>query len=293
MLKTTSSRSVSLWHAHLARDSRAGRPSHVLAALVLILVFVSASLAQQVNSGATQKSDDNFVSEKGFKSKVFEVKYRDASSLATVLRQLGSGFKGASVSANSEFKTITVRDFPENLATIEEALKRLDVPAAPRPNIELHMHVLIASNASGTAGGTTLQIPAELRDVLTQLRETLSYRNYELVTSVVQRLTETQRGLRGKGTAEISKSPASAGSLTLPYEYFINSVTLASPSTGAPMVQIGEFAFTTGLTPQTSVDNRTQVQTALNLRDGEKVVVGTATFGDRALIIVLTAKLVN
>ena len=58
------------------------------------------------------------------------------------------------------------------------------------------------------------------------------------------------------------------------------------------MVQIGEFTFSTGMTSQT-VDNRTQVQTALNLRDGEKVVVGTATLGDRALIIVLTAKLVN
>ena len=265
----------------------------VLPGLVLVLIFVSASFAQQADSGAAQKSEGDFVTEKGFKSKVFEVRYRDAGSLATVLRQLGSGFKGASISASSEFKTLTVRDFPENLTTIEEALKRLDTPAAPRPNIELHMHVLVASDASGNAGGTTAQVPAELKDVLTQLRETLNYRNYELATSVVQRLTETPRGLRGKGTVEISKSPASAGSTTLSYEYSINSVTLASTSTGAPIVQIGEFTFSTGLTPAAAVDNRTQVQTALNLRDGEKVVVGTATLGDRALIIVLTTKLVN
>jgi Bacterial type II/III secretion system short domain len=265
---------------------------NVLSALVLLLIFISASFAQQAASGAAPKSEGDFVTEKGFKSKVFEVRYRDAESLAKVLRQLGSGFKGASMSANSEFKTLTVRDFPENLATIEEALKRLDAPAAPRPNIDLHMHVLVASNTSGNAGGTTAQVPAELKDVLTQLRETLSYRNYELATSVVQRLTETPRGLRGKGTAEISRSPTSAGSVNLPYEYIVNSVTLASPSTGAPIVQIGEFTFTTGLTSPT-LDNRTQVQTALNLRDGEKVVVGTATLGDRALIIVLTVKVIS
>jgi hypothetical protein len=35
------------------------------------------------------------------------------------------------------------------------------------------------------------------------------------------------------------------------------------------------------------------VQTALNLRDGEKVVVGTATLRNRALVIVLTAKLIR
>jgi hypothetical protein len=35
------------------------------------------------------------------------------------------------------------------------------------------------------------------------------------------------------------------------------------------------------------------VQTALNLRDGEKVVVGTATIRNRALVIVLTVKLIK
>ena len=270
------------------------KTNNILAAIILILGSVSASFAQQVDPGAAQqKSADNFVTEKGFKSKIFELKYRDAESVAKVLRQLGSGFKGASMSANSEFKTITVRDFPENLATIEEALKRLDTPSAPRPNIELHMHVLVASNTSGATGGTSAQVPAELRDVLTQLRETLSYRNYELVTSVVQRLTETPRGLRGKGTAEVSGASTAAGNFTLPYEYLINSVSLETTSTGAPMIQIGEFSFSTGVTETSKIDNRTQVQTALNLRDGEKVVVGTATLGDRALIIVLTAKLVK
>lgn len=262
---------------------------NMLPALVLLLIFGSASYAQPASTTAAPKADPDFVTEKGFKSKVFEVKYRDAESLAKVVRQLGSGFKGATISANSEFKTLTVRDFPENLATMEEALKRLDTPATPRPNIELHMHVLVASESS--AGGAAAQIPAELKDVLTQLRATFNYRNYELATSVVQRLTETPRGLRGKGMAEI-RSPAGGGNSNVPYEYLINSVSLGSTPAGAAIIQIGEFAFTTGLT-STTLDNRTQVQTALNLRDGEKVVVGTATLGDRALIIVLTAKLVS
>lgn len=269
------------------------KANNILAVLFLVLMIVSASFAQQqVDPGAAQKASSDFVTEKGFKSKVFEVKYRDAESLAKVLRQLGSGFKGASMSANDEFKTITVRDFPENIATIEEALKRLDSPAPSRPNIELHMHVVVASNTS-TPGGKNTQVPAEMFDVLTQLRQTLTYQNYELLTSVVQRLTETPRGLVGRGTAEISGSSSQAGTITVPYEYLINSVSVESSSTGTPMVQIGEFTFTTGTTSTSKIDNRTRVQTALNLRDGEKVVVGTATLGDRALIVVLTAKLIK
>ena len=262
---------------------------NILTTLALILIVITPSLAQSAPAAQT-RPEDNYVTEKGFKSKIFELKYRDAESVAKVLRQLGSGFKGASISPNSEFKTLTVRDFPENLSTMEEALKRLDTPAAPRSNIELHMHVLLASNSSASPGSA--QVPAELKDVLTQLRTTLNYKNYELATSVVQRLTETSRGLRGKGTAEISRSPAPGTSANLPYEYLINVVTLTSTSAGATIVQIGEFSFTTGLTSSVQ-DDRTQVQTALNLRDGEKVVVGTATLGDRALIIVLSAKVIS
>lgn len=259
----------------------------------LSLTLCSTLFAQQPSTPATAKSESDFVTEKGFKSMVFEVKYRDPASLSNVLRPLGSGFKGSMVSPNSDFKTITVRDFPENLATIEEALKRLDIPTAPRTNIELHMHVLTASNSSKYVSPASTQVPAELKDVLTQLRKTLNYGNYELATSVVQRLTETHRGLRGKGMAEISWSPTPAERVTVPYEYWINGVTLSTTATGAATVQISEFTFSTGLTIPTKLDDRTQVQTALNLRDGEKVVVGTATLGDRAVIVVLTAKLLN
>ena len=263
----------------------------ILAGIVLALSFSLAS-AQAATTPAPRPEPD-FVTEKGFKSKVFDVKYREAESVAKVLRQLGSGFKGATISANSEFRTLTVRDFPENIATMEEALKRLDTPASPAPNIELHMHVLVATDKAEYVAPASAEIPAELKDVVAQLRQTLKYRNYELATSVVQRLTETPRGLRGKGVAEISRSPAPGGGLALPYEYWINNVTLAASANGSQVIQIGEFSFSTGLTQGAPLDNRTQIQTALNLRSGEKVVVGTATLGDRALIIVLTAKVLS
>ena len=256
---------------------------HVSAALALTLISMTAAFAQQP-SNSTPAPQDNYVTEKSFKNKVFDVKYRDPSSLASVVTRLMSGFKGAAISSSSEFRTITVRDFPENLLTIEEAIKRLDTPAAPRPNIELHMYALIASN-SGGAGAAP---PAELKDVLEQLRGTLNYKNYELAATVVQRLAETQRALNGKGTAEIPTGPPGAPIISLPYDYYINSVALAQDAAGKDSMQIGEFAFTTS-----TGGDQTRVQTALNLHDGEKVVVGTATMRSRALVIVLTAKLIN
>lgn len=253
---------------------------NTMTAVVLVLIVNATSFAQQATPSAQTRPEDNYVTEKGFKSEVFTINHRDVNSLGSVLRPLLSGFKGATISPSTEFKTLTVRDFPENIATIGEAIKRLDLPAAQRPNIELHMHILVASNS----GGTTEQLPAELRDVITQLRGTLTYKNYELAASVVQRLTETSRGLSGTGTAEISSGPG-VPNLGLPYEYQINTVSMAQNPAGPMTIQIGAFSFST----RTDKD-RASVQTALNLRDGEKVVVGTATIRDRALIVVLTVK---
>ncbi len=249
----------------------------------LFVILVPVSLAQQVQPVQTPKPEPDYVTEKNFKSKIFEVKYRDPDNLARVLRQLGSGFKGSAISSNLEFKTITVRDFPENLVTMEEAIKRLDTPAAPSPNIELHMHVLLASDSSAN---TTVQVPNELKDVLTQLRETLSYRNYELAASIIQRLAQTPFSLSSSGIAEISATGSDR--MALPYEYQINSVSLMPNGAGAPTVQIGHFTFST-----LSETARARIQTALNIRDGEKVVVGTATIRNRALVVVLTAKVVK
>jgi hypothetical protein len=254
-----------------------------LTAVVFTLIAIPAALAQQP-AATPERPKDDYVTERQFKSKIFEVKYREPSSLANVLRQLGSGFKGAGISYSSEFKTLTVRDFPENLVTIEEAIKRLDTPAAPRPSIELHMHVLLASNQSGPS--TASEIPAELKDVLPQLRGTLTYRNYELITSVLQRLTETNRGLNGTGQTQIPGSPSNTPPAQ--YEYFISQLSLVPTPSGSFSIQMQEFIFS-----MVGAGIRGKVGTALNIRDGEKVVVGTATINDRAFIVVLIPKIVN
>jgi hypothetical protein len=74
----------------------------------------------------------------------------------------------------------------------------------------------------------------------------------------------------------------------MPYEYYIGAVSLTQDAAGGYSVQIGDFSFSTQ-----SEKDRARVQTALNLRDGEKVVVGTATIRSRALVVVLTAKLIK
>jgi hypothetical protein len=261
-----------------------------LALPLLIAVLATATLGQ-AQSQPTPAAADNYVTNSGFKNRVFEVHNRMPEDLLPVIKLLTSGFKGAQLAANNEFRTITVRDFPENIAAIEEAIKRLDTPEVARPNIELRMHVLLASNKEGAPN----QYPADLKDVITELQKTLSYKDYYLLTSVVQRTRES-RGphagyLEGRGSAEVGWPSAVAGGTEKRisnYQFYANSVALTSSPGGVTEIQLGDFTFSLSV-PGTEA----RIHSDVRMRDGEKVVVGTAGFNDKALILVMTARVLK
>src|SRR3979409_2432727 len=126
---------------------------------LLIVVLATAALGQAQSQPAPT---DNYVTNSGFKNRVFEVHNRMPEDLIPVISLLTSGFKGAKLAASNEFRTITVRDFPENIAAIDEAIKRLDTRELSRPDIELRMHVLLASNKEGAVN----EFPTDLKDVI-------------------------------------------------------------------------------------------------------------------------------
>ena len=270
------------------------RNKTLAALLVALLCAPAAALAQQATPAPPPK-EDTAVTEKGFRSRVFEIKHRDPQNLLRVLGPLGSGFRGATMSYNQEFRTITVRDFPENLATIEEAIRRLDTPEAPRPGIEFHIHVLIASND----GAAATSLPSELTDVLKQLQTTINYKSYTLMTSQVLRAKESGfNRISSEGVASLklaADTPASKNPIF--YEFHLQNITLDGGAAGATKIQIGEFAFRMKI-PIIINQGSLQYQnigfnTPVNLREGEKVVVGTTSMEDKGLIVVLTASVLK
>ena len=266
----------------------------VAAAFALALCASASAAAQQPAAQPQQPRptpapSDNYVDHKEFQTMLFNVRNRDPESLLPVLRLLTSGFKGAAVSADRNFSVITVRDFPENVASIEAAIKRLDTPESERPEVELKMYVLIASNAAGEAS----QFPSELKEVVNQLQSTLSFKNYQLLTTLMQRTKErpgnTTFYINGEGSAQLA-GPAGAGLLNYRYGYQAHSLTLNAPPSGATTVQLGGFQFTLD---GGEAGGRAQIRSDVGVREGERVVVGTAGLRDKSLILVLTAKLIK
>ena len=258
-------------------------PRHFFGSLFLLGGLLAAPLPAQTAPKAAEARDD-FVTEKGFGNRVFEIRHRDVGDLAAVLRPLGSGYRGATLSANRDFRTISVRDFPENIAAMDAAIKRLDVVEAPGPDVELRLWVLVASNGEQGAG----KFPEDLKEAVGALKSTLNYKSYELAGSFQQRVRAGTRGIQGEGVTEVGT--VLDGKLTrhtMQLEYKINELTLERSESGGASFRLDGFSLSL-------VGNgRSQLRTDVTVRDGEKVVVGTSTVRDRGLVVVVSGRLVR
>lgn len=248
----------------------------------LLLLLAATAFAQD------EKKAEEFNTTRELKNRVFDVHNRSPREIFSSIALLGSGFKGAAINVNNEMRTITVRDFPENIAAIEDALKRLDRAAADTPDIELRISVLIASKAPLKASA----VPDELAPVLKQLRSTLRYTDYGLMTATVHRTT-TGRGLDGSGVADAALLGLTVNQeRPVLYRYKLREITSA-PSLERASIDIGNFEFSMNV-PISLGGGGVQYQsvgfeTPVSIRENEKVVIGTTTMGDKAVIVVVTA----
>jgi len=255
----------------------------ILLAIALILIALP-NFAQE-----TKEKEPDYVVNRDFRSKVFEVQNRDAHDIANSIRLLGSGARGAAVDVNGQLHTITVRDFPENLATIEQAIKRLDVPAAVSTDAQMRVWIVIGAK-SPIANAQSL--PEELEPVVKELRSTLRYSNYALMSATVNRVA---RGImiEGSGVAE----PTALGMTVKQDQPVMYTFRLRQPAivtlNDHPALSTESFTFGMRI-PIDTGKNGIQYQnvgfeTPVTVRDKEKVVIGTTTMGDKALIVIVTA----
>lgn len=261
--------------------------------LLLFVGLAPVSLAHPngQQQPANKDKEPAYVDFTGFKGKIIEVKNRDPRSLVSILTPLGSGFKGAELKANPDFKTITVRDFPENIAVIEEAVKRLDVPLPaksaepPQPDVEIYGYVLIASQ--GQQSGN--DYPKAIDDVVKQLQANLNFKSYQLLTTIVQRV-RLGGGVSSGGNAILADKSFASN-----YDFTIGRINSENETGNVSPLLLRDVSLrAVGLnTPDGQNPGNAQLRTDLKLRDGEKVVVGTASLRDKALILVLTAKVIK
>lgn len=232
---------------------------------------------------------------RAMKSKLFVLQHREFLQLQSSLSALGSGVPGATIKFSNQngLNTIGVRDFPENIAAIEEAIKRLDTPTASRalPDVELHVHVLLASRQP-TA---TTALPDELVEVVRSLKDALSYKSYALAASFIQRAQMTDRHIEGIGLLDSKSYGTEAAKDTSLYqvEWFFNGGAMDVPKEGPAQIRLRDFGLYLREKNGANDSTLARLRTDLAFKEGEKVVVGTSVVKDKGLVLVLTGHRIN
>lgn len=273
----------------------------IIRTLALATLLASALVAQAppaTPAPQAKPAEPDLATLRAMKSKLFVIQFRDPLQLQRTLSALGSGANGATMRFNNEggLNTIGVRDFPENLALIEDALKRLDVPAAVQKatDVELTLHVLFASKGPVSDG----ELPSELHDVVKQLKGTLAYRGYTLAASFVQRaqvLDNARSHTSGLGHVLPGALSASEGkdASRMKVEWRADGLRLASPAEGPSTLVVETFRLDLEEATATRTGTLAKFNTPFSLREGERVVVGTSVVKDHGVVVVLMVRRVK
>jgi hypothetical protein len=222
---------------------------------------------------------------------IIQVKYADVNRLSGVLAPIFGG----NVRADPNLHVITISGSPDTVAAFTKAVKELDVRPQEQPNVELTVY-LISGVAQGQPGD---QIPPELDSTVKQLRSLFAYKAYRLADTVV---------LRGRAVAPGDRVSQQQADGVLPgtnmrYSFTYLSLNV-SPETPR-MVHLNTLNFTLRRARTTQSkdgpavteysDTTARISTDLDLREGQKTVVGKSSINNEgdAMILVIVPRITD
>jgi hypothetical protein len=248
---------------------------------ILSLLLVPAALACAQEATAQPKNTQVLI----------DVKYADVNRLSTLL----ANTFGARVSPDASLHVIGVSGPPDLVAAVTAAIKKLDVPPSPQPNVELTVYLI-----SGLAQGQgTDDVPMDLAATIKQLRGLFAYKSYKLADTLVVRGRVGDPSLGGNSGQTEGVLPGT--NLRYNFAYFSLSVSAETPRT----VHVRNLSLVlrgARTTPQKEgppvteySDTPARISTDLDVKEGQKTVVGKSSInqaGD-ALILVIVPKIMD
>lgn len=203
--------------------------------------------------------------------RVFMLKYADARHVADVLSVFGYGIR-----ADRDMHVLAVSAPAEAMSAIEDAVKRLDVPAAAPKDIDLVVYLVVASEQP--VPGTDL--PPELQAVANELKKIFTYKSFRLLDSILLR---TQPGNLATAHGVIGTTDRKTYSLDV-----VPTAVTEDPK--GRLIRLDNLRLTMGLPG----GHEATIRTEITVREGQRVVVGKSNIGaDQALILVVTAKVTD
>ena len=224
--------------------------------------------------------------------RIIDVRHVDVQRLAGLI----SGF-GVRVQPETTVRVLVLSGPREDVEAAEEAVRRLDVPSPAPVNIEVTVY-MIAASGSG-ARGTAL--PAEFEALARQLKTGLGFQSYRLIDTMVVRTRDGEGG-EATGMAPVQPgAPAEAPRMILQLKFAQAKIEAAATGRAIRIDRLRSgarvpFAYGTDAQgrPQWQF-NETAINTDLDVREGQKVLVGKASVdgSNEAMVVALSARVVE
>jgi hypothetical protein len=229
------------------------------------------------------------VERKNHVQKVFAIKHADVNAIGQTLRIFP-----VEVRENPNLRVIAVSGPGALMPTIEETIRRLDVPPPAPQNVELTVYLLLASDNGASS------VPPELESVAKQLKSTFAYKGFHIIDTLVVRSRDKQSA-DVKGLAKFDTDIPNPST----YSFAYRAASILSDEKGRS-VRLDGLRFGARLVvkrqPEVGVASAGGYEsldagfaTDVDVRESQKVVVGKAAVGstNTALILVITAKVLE
>lgn len=212
--------------------------------------------------------------------KLIQVKYVSANRVQSLLRN----YTNLSVDSDDTMHILALRGTEDMVAAYEEAVKKLDVPPL---DFDLTVYLISTSAQAGD------QLPEALAATAKQLHGVFAYKGYQLLDSF------TLRGRDGQGANGFGGASADGTIRNSTYSFHYNRASvLDGPPKIVNLQNLNlQIRMPTGMRNEKSQPEykTTGLSTDIDIRDGQKVVVGKSDLnnGENPLILVVTAKVVE
>lgn len=225
---------------------------------------------------------------------IIDLKYASVNRVAEMLGVFGGPH--VQIRVDSDSQRIMVYARPDIAAAIEQFARKLDVAPPPPKNIEVTVYMLAAQQQPEPGS-----IPDELSGVVKQLRGVFGLQGFRVLETMVMRGREGKGGEASGLMSHPNKGDDGQPSL---YQFKYNRASIAGDEK-TRTIRLDGVRFggripvavtTTGTTASKSWQYLdTGVNTDVDLREGQKVVIGKASVGapNSTLFLVVSAKVVD
>jgi hypothetical protein len=190
---------------------------------------------------------------------------------------------GVDSAANGQMKSLVISGSPDKVAAAEAAIKQLDVALK---NIDLTVYFVVGGDQANLEGGA---VPQEIRDVITQLKGTFTFKEYKMLDVLTLR-TRAGSGADTSGILNTGNPPKMS-------KFSIRNATVSEDGTTVRIDRMNAGLKIPVVLPAGKGVEYTDsgILQDVDVKEGQKVVVGRSSLEgpQKALFLILTAHVIQ